>query len=69
MKKSFLLFISVLILAGCTKHFIKPTVICMDNQDFIQSSNNHPKGETLQNILDSWYGRLSDLHQYLHKKL
>ncbi len=54
MKKSFLLFISVLLLVGCTKHFIKPTVICMDNQDFIESSNNHPKGDALQNILDSY---------------
>ena len=54
MKKRFLLFISVLLFVGCTKHFIKPTVICMDNQDFIQSSNNHPKGEALLNILDSY---------------
>ncbi len=54
MKKRFLLFISVLLFVGCTKQFIKPTVICMDNQDFIQSSNNHPKGDALQNILDSY---------------
>ena len=54
MKKSSLFFISVLLLVGCTKHFIKPTAICMDNQDFIQSSNNHPKGDALQNILDSY---------------
>ena len=54
MKKRFLLFISVLLFVGCTKHFIKPTVICMDNQDFIQSSINHPKGDALQNILDSY---------------
>ena len=26
----------------------------MDNQDFIQSSVNHPKGDALQNILDSY---------------
>ena len=54
MKKSSLLFISILLLVSCTKHFIKPSTICMDNQDFIQSSNNHPKGEKLQNILDSY---------------
>ena len=54
MKKRFLLFISVLLFVGCTKHFIKPTAICMDNQDFIESSNNHPKGDALQNILDSY---------------
>ena len=54
MKKSSLLFISVLLLVGCTKHFIKPTAVCVDNQDFIQSSINHPKGDALQNILDSY---------------
>ena len=54
MKKRSLLITSVLLLAGCTKHFIKPTAICMDNQDFIQSSINHPKGNTLQNILESY---------------
>ena len=54
MKKSSLLFISVLFFVGCTKHFIKPSAICMDNQDFIQSSIIHPKGEALQNILDSY---------------
>ena len=54
MKKSSLLFISILLLVSCTKHFIKPSTICMDNQNFIQSSNNHPKGEKLQNILDSY---------------
>ena len=54
MKKSSLLFISVLLLVGCTKHFIKSTAVCVDNQDFIQSSINHPKGDALQNILDSY---------------
>tara|TARA_B110000027_G_scaffold15267_1_gene15352 strand:- start:426 stop:1619 length:1194 start_codon:yes stop_codon:yes gene_type:complete len=54
MKKSSLLFISVLLLVGCTKHFIKPSSICVDNQDFIQSSINYPKGDALQNILDSY---------------
>ena len=54
MKKSSLIFISILLLVGCTKHFIKPSAICVDNQDFIQSSTNHPKGEALQNVLDSY---------------
>ena len=54
MKKSSLLFISVLLLVGCTKHFIKPTAVCVDNQDLIQSSINHSKGDALQNILDSY---------------
>ena len=54
MKKSFLLFISILLLVSCTKHFIKRSTICMDNQDFIQSSVNHPKGDALQNILDNY---------------
>ena len=54
MKKSSLLFIPVMLLLGCTKHFIKPSVICMDNQNFIQSSITHPKGDALQNILDSY---------------
>ena len=53
MKKLIYLF-SILILVSCSKHFIAPTDICIDNPDFLQSSLAHPKGEEFQAILDQY---------------
>ena len=39
---------------SCTKNFIPPSSTCVDNIDFLQSSSIHPKGDTLQQILDEY---------------
>ena len=54
MKKLTHLILVIFLLTDCTKHFIAPTDICMDNQEFLQSSISHPKGEALQAVLDQY---------------
>ena len=41
-------------MVSCSKHFIAPTDICIDNPDFLQSTLAHPKGEVFQAILDQY---------------
>ena len=54
MKKLIHLILVIFLLTDCTKHFIAPTDICMDNQEFLQSSISHPKGQALQAVLDQY---------------
>ena len=46
--------ISLLFITSCKKHFIEPTKNCIDNLNFIESSENHPLNEKLQLILDKY---------------
>ena len=46
--------ISLLFITSCKKHFIEPTKTCIDNLNFIESSENHPLKEKLQLILDKY---------------
>ena len=41
-------------MVSCTKHFIAPTEICVDNPEFLQSSLAHPKREAFQAVLDQY---------------
>ena len=52
--KKLIYLLSILILVSCSKHFIAPTEICVDNPDFLQSSINHPKSNAFKNILDKY---------------
>ena len=52
MKKLIFVFLVSLLFSECTKLFIAPTDICIDNSEFLQSSIVHPKGEAFQSILD-----------------
>ena len=49
--------ISLLFITSCKKHFIEPTKTCIDNLNFIESSENHPLKEKLQLILDKYMSR------------
>ena len=52
--KKLIYLLYILILVSCSKHFIAPTDVCIDNPDFLQSSLAHPKGEAFQAILDQY---------------
>ena len=53
--KKLIFIISVFFLFNdCTKHFIAPTEICIDNSEFLHSSLAHPKGEAFQAVLDQY---------------
>ena len=54
MKKLIFVFLVSLLFSECTKHFIAPTDICIDNSEFLQSSIVHPKGEAFQSVLDKY---------------
>ena len=49
--------ISLIFITSCKKHFIEPTKTCIDNLNFIESSENHPLKEKLQLILDKYMNR------------
>ena len=49
--------ISLIFITSCKKHFIEPTKTCIDNLNFIESSENHPLKEKLQLILDKYMSR------------
>ena len=52
------IYIVLMILVySCTKNFIPPSSTCVDNLDFLQSSAVHPKGDTLQKILDEYISK------------
>ncbi len=52
--KKLIYLLYILILVSCTKHFIAPTEICVDNPEFLQSSLAHPKREAFQAVLDQY---------------
>ena len=52
--KKLIYLLYILILVSCSKHFIPPTDICIDNPDFLQSTLAHPKGEAFQAVLDQY---------------
>lgn len=52
--KKLIYLLYILIWVSCSKHFIAPTDICIDNPDFLQSTLAHPKGEAFQAILDQY---------------
>ncbi|MAW83721.1 MAG: hypothetical protein CL832_04740 [Crocinitomicaceae bacterium] len=52
--KKLIYLLYILILVSCSKLFIAPTDICIDNPDFLQSSLSHPKREAFQAILDQY---------------
>ncbi len=52
--KKLIYLLYILILVSCSKHFIAPTDICIDNPDFLQSSLAHPKGNAFKSILDKY---------------
>ena len=54
MKKLIFIISVVFLFNDCTKHFIAPTEICIDNSEFLQSSLTHPKGEAFQAVLDQY---------------
>ena len=54
MKKLIFIITIIFILSYCTKHFIAPSNVCIDNQEFLQSSSAHPKGEAFQAVLDDF---------------
>ena len=57
MKKLIFLIIVIYLLTDCTKHFIAPSNVCIDNQENIQSSLAHPKGEVFQAVLDKYISK------------
>ena len=54
MKMKWIYIILFVLVYSCTKNYISPSTVCIDNQDFLQSSSVHPKGDTLQQILDNY---------------
>ncbi len=54
MKKLIFIISVIYLLTDCTKHFIAPTEICIDNPDFLQSSLAHPKAEAFQAVLEKY---------------
>ena len=54
MKKLIFIISVIFLFTDCTKHFIAPTDICLDNPEFLQSSLAHPKGEAFQAVLDQY---------------
>ena len=54
MKKLIFIISVIFLFTDCTKHFIAPTDICIDNPEFLQSSIAHPKGEAFQAVLDKY---------------
>ena len=52
--KKLIYLLYILILVSCSKHFIAPTEICVDNPEFLQSSLAHPKREAFQAVLDQY---------------
>ena len=54
MNKLIFIISVILLFTVCTKHFIAPTDICIDNPEFLQSSLAHPKGEAFQDVLDKY---------------
>ena len=54
MKINRIYFILLILVYSCTKNFIPPSSVCVDNVDFLQSAAVHPKGDTLQQILDEY---------------
>ena len=54
MKKLIFIISVIFLFTDCTKHFIAPTDICIDNPEFLQSSLAHPKGEAFQAVLDKY---------------
>ena len=54
MKKLIFIISVIFLFTDCTKHFIAPTDICIDNPEFLQSSLVHPKGEAFQAVLDKY---------------
>ncbi len=52
--KKLIYLLYILILVSCSKHFIAPTDICIDNPEFLQSSLAHPKGEAFKAVLDKY---------------
>ena len=54
MKKLIFIISVIFLFTDCTKHFIAPTDICLDNPEFLQSSLAHPKGEAFQAVLDKY---------------
>ena len=54
MKKLIFIISVIFLFTDCTKHFIAPTEICIDNPEFLQSSLAHPKGEAFQAVLDKY---------------
>ena len=54
MKMKPIYIILIVLVFSCTKNFIPPSSTCVDNIDFLQSSSVHPKGDTLQHILDEY---------------
>ena len=54
MKMKPIYIILIVLVFSCTKNYIPPSSTCVDNIDFLQSSSVHPKGDTLQHILDEY---------------
>ena len=54
MKKLIFIISVIFLFTDCTKHFVAPTDICIDNPEFLQSSIAHPKGEAFQAVLDQY---------------
>ena len=54
MKMKPIYFILIFLFFSCSKNFIPPSSTCVGNIDFLQSSSVHPKGDTLQHILDEY---------------
>ena len=52
--KKLIYLLYILILVSCSKHFIAPTEICVDNPEFLQSTLAHPKREAFQVVLDQY---------------
>ena len=57
MKKNSLIIGVCFLVLSCTKSFIKPSAVCVDDPDLTSNSHLHPKANELDNVLTKYYSK------------